>query len=302
MAYTSGDLILDDHYNDFASDVNDVWGTGTGDYGYGQSSVLSTVSPGATVTATQWSTLLSRISNSASHQGSSITSISSPSTGDTISAYAALSSNITTIRTNRLNAAANTGASTPDTASNTTDWTNELSCTCTWTWPGGDEIRYFFNAGGYIEMYVDHGSGGNSKDQDWDSLCSTAGVYRLYASTGESTWSAGATPTTNLTSTGYYDLSTSYTTMFQKPSSSGTYSSNFLQYRFLVNAAHGDGRGNNGNTITGQIRLVDAGADDFNDTVENTTTFYFRYNAPSTTYLTNVWGNPTVTPGIPSVS
>ena len=61
MAYTSGDTILDDHYNIFVqggasavdhntANVNTVWGSGTGDKGYGQSGTLSTVSAGTTIT------------------------------------------------------------------------------------------------------------------------------------------------------------------------------------------------------------------------------------------------------------
>jgi hypothetical protein len=59
MAYTTGDTILDDHYNDFATSVNAVWSTGSGDSGYGQTAV-SSVSVGTTITATQWTTLLSK--------------------------------------------------------------------------------------------------------------------------------------------------------------------------------------------------------------------------------------------------
>jgi hypothetical protein len=43
MAYTVGGLIEATHYNGFAASVNAVWGTGTGDRGYGQSTTLSTV-------------------------------------------------------------------------------------------------------------------------------------------------------------------------------------------------------------------------------------------------------------------
>ena len=35
MAYATGDTILDTHYNDFATSVNTLWGTGSGDDGYG---------------------------------------------------------------------------------------------------------------------------------------------------------------------------------------------------------------------------------------------------------------------------
>ena len=41
MAYTSGDTILDDHYNDFATSVNAIWGSGSGDKGYGQTNTVS---------------------------------------------------------------------------------------------------------------------------------------------------------------------------------------------------------------------------------------------------------------------
>ena len=62
MAYTSGDTILDDHYNDFATSVNAIWGSGSGDKGYGQTNTVSSVSAGSTITASQWTTLLSTVS------------------------------------------------------------------------------------------------------------------------------------------------------------------------------------------------------------------------------------------------
>ncbi len=57
MAYQTGDSILDDHYNAFATSVNAVWGTGTGDAGYGQGTTVSAVSAGSAVAAAQWVTL-----------------------------------------------------------------------------------------------------------------------------------------------------------------------------------------------------------------------------------------------------
>ena len=95
MAYQTGDTILDDEYNVFATglaaggstdsaNLNNVWGTGQADRGYGQSTILSAVTAGSTVTATQWATLLARITSAADHQGSSITAMSSPSATDII--------------------------------------------------------------------------------------------------------------------------------------------------------------------------------------------------------------------------
>ena len=67
MAYTSGDTILDDHYNDFRTSVNAIWGVGLNDQGYGQTNIVSSVSAGTTITATQWTTLLARITSAANH-------------------------------------------------------------------------------------------------------------------------------------------------------------------------------------------------------------------------------------------
>ena len=63
MAYATGDTIPTPHYNDFATSVNTLWGTGSGDDGYGNSSTVSTVSDGTTITAAQWTTLLARITS-----------------------------------------------------------------------------------------------------------------------------------------------------------------------------------------------------------------------------------------------
>ena len=103
MTYSSGNTILDDDYNGFKDDVNAQWSTGSSDTGYGQSAV-SAVSAGSTVTATQWGSLLTPITNAAAHQGTSISPIGNPSVGDTIQAYTTLAGNITDITgSNRLN-------------------------------------------------------------------------------------------------------------------------------------------------------------------------------------------------------
>ena len=77
MTYTSGGLIEATDYNGFASttsgaNVNNVWGAGSGDSGWGQPTTLSTVSVTNTVTATQWSDLNNRISSMGSQTGTSM--------------------------------------------------------------------------------------------------------------------------------------------------------------------------------------------------------------------------------------
>jgi hypothetical protein len=86
MAYLAGNTILDDHYNGFVSSVNSIWGTASGNTGYGQGSALSSTSAGSTITATQWETLVSRLETIGSHQATSGISFSTISAGNTISA------------------------------------------------------------------------------------------------------------------------------------------------------------------------------------------------------------------------
>ena len=113
MAYTALDKILAAHYNTFVSgngtfgitnnnvaNLNSVWGEGFNDKGYGQSTVLAQVSPGGTVTATQWATLIARMQSAATHQGAAITDMPGAGAGaaiiggDLIEAIATMQANI----------------------------------------------------------------------------------------------------------------------------------------------------------------------------------------------------------------
>ena len=110
MTYTQGGLIQATDYNGFVSttagaNVNDIWSTGTGDKGYGQSA-LATVSAAGTVSATQWAGLVNNISAMASHQGTTITARTAPVTGDLIEILSNLNTDLTSITDNRGNAAA----------------------------------------------------------------------------------------------------------------------------------------------------------------------------------------------------
>ena len=213
MAYTTGDTILDDHYNDFATSVNAIWGTGSGDSGYGQGTTVSAVSAGSTITAAQWTTLLARISSAASHQVSSITAISNPSAGNTISAFTALSTNIGTITTNRLNVHARQGVANTN-RDNTNTFTGTLTFTHKWAWASTNQARYFFNAGGRLSISGSQsGHGSDSKGNEWATLLTQAGTYYVYAQTSGKSGGSGS-PSTNDTNKGYHDLTSSYVTVF----------------------------------------------------------------------------------------
>ena len=108
MTYTSGSLIQNTDYNTFtttAGGLNDIWSTGSGDKGWGQTA-FTAASTGGTVTATQWSTLVNNLASMGSQTNTTLTSRTAPVAGNTIAILANVSTDITNCTTNRGNAAA----------------------------------------------------------------------------------------------------------------------------------------------------------------------------------------------------
>ena len=94
MTYSSGGLIQATDYNGFVSttagaNLNDIWSTGSGDKGWGQT-VVPTVSAAGTVTATQWASLVNDIATAGTQTNTTVTARSAPTTGQTISVLAAV--------------------------------------------------------------------------------------------------------------------------------------------------------------------------------------------------------------------
>ena len=126
MAYSAGDTILDDEYNNFANDatnnINGLWGAGNGTKGYGQSNTISAVSAGGAINAAQWNTLQDRLQNVADHQGTSINNgAGGLSAGDTVAILADFGADITTVTNARYTVAADnvTASANPNSANRT---------------------------------------------------------------------------------------------------------------------------------------------------------------------------------------
>jgi len=265
-------LILDDHYNGFVTDVNSVWGSGSGTSGYGQTNTVSSVSAGATITATQWATLLSRITSAANHQGSSITSITSPNAGNTISAYTALSGNITTITNNRQNAAGNgTDITTGGSVSYTSSWKGSVTATYTITFGSAENIRYFDNCGGYIIVDFSRSGGTtNDKNTEWTDTCNKAGPVNINP----------------------YGLGASYAQQSITYADTTPYTANYIKTSAYKN----------GTTVYVKVEYVDAAADAqgsfgeqaWMDIVDGTLTTTLTVRPPSTTYLSSTWGSQSI--------
>lgn len=325
MTYSSGGLIQATDYNGFVSttsgaNVNDIWGTGSSDKGYGQTP-LATVSAAGTVTATQWASLVNTISAMANHQGTSITARSAPVAGDTISILNALNTDLTNVTNNRGNAAANgtqvttfsgTTSKTTGTGSGSSAWT--ITFTHTVTFASTDAARYFFNAGGRIKIEFNKTSTGTEADDEWNDLANTlcGDIYITGGSltqtiagttyTGTTKTGGTGTPSTLATATGWYDLTTSNVTIYQQYADTPPYTT---QYIAIAARKSADGTqliltttwvdpGGSGAGSTDAISGGTATTSPFSSfgTAPATVVTYFP---PSSTYLTTAsWGTPTI--------
>jgi hypothetical protein len=323
MAYTIGSTIVATDYNGFVStnggaNLNNVWSTGSGDSGYGEAAV-STVSAAATITATQWASLNSKISSVASHTGTAITSRANPTSGTTIAILAALNTDLTAINTNRNNAVASgsqyttisgTNYKSGTTGSGTAAWT--LTFTNTITWASADAARYFFNAGGRIKLQTNKSSTGTAADAEWNDLATTlmsdlfitggTGTQNIAASNYTGTTRSGGTgsPAINASTTGWYDLTTGDTNLFQQYADTSPYTGMNILVKAktagtgtqLVITTVWNDPGDPGAYGEG---IISGGTATSGATPGTAPCTIVTYYAPSSTYLTSAaWGTPSI--------
>jgi len=315
MTYSVGSTIVDDDYNIFATgnaagtgdnsvnNINTIWGTGTGDKGYGQSTTLAAVSAGATVQATSWANLVARNASLASHQGTTITGISAPSAGDTVAVYSALSSNVTAVNTNRNNAAAE-GSDGSVSSTSTAGWNNSSTLSKTFTFASANQLRYFFNAGGQIRISWSR-SGGTASTQNttWTNLLTACGTLVLTGAAASKTINGVAY--TGLTKIGGSGSPTTLTTTEGAFALDGTPSLNFKQ---VPSAPYGANEVEVSYSISGSVITIFTDlSDDYAppdpaspDNVDGTLTQVSTIRQPSTTHISASWG--TVSQNSPSWS
>jgi hypothetical protein len=307
MTYSSGGLIQALDYNTFAqggasvnhnvANVNTVWGVGNSNKGYGQSTTLSAVAAGNTVTATQWATMIARLNSILSHQAGAGTGVTQPTAGNTISYLSTLSSKVTTGYNNRLNFVSN-GTDAAATGSVNTAFTQDtgsLTITRTVTFSSGDTARYFFNAGGKILFnFSSTNNAGNSKSTDWESMIdSKLGSILVSGYTNSRTGTGGSVTSSN-GALGYWNAGTSNALVLTLTSGSGTadYGSNKVDIYIKTNGAQGS-NGDVGSALTCVAVFTDVAADGFDDQVNVTINTTVTVRPPLTTYLSNTWGTPT---------
>lgn len=311
MAYSSGSLIEATDYNSRVNSINSVWFNDVAEYGYGQTA-LTTVAAENTVTAAQWASMVNTIAAMANHQGTTITARTAPVTGDIIEILAAVDIDITKTTTNRLNAVASgsqftgwTGTSAKTTATSGATWT--ITFTHTIDFGSPNQARYFFNAGGRIKIDFSKTSTGDQGDAEWNDLASTlcgdifitAGGTQTIAGTsytGTTKIGGTGTPDTLASSTGWYGLTTSDTRLYRQYADTAPYTSNNIEVNAKTQASASQlvltttWNAFDGDAITGGT--APSGA-----TPGTAPTTLVTLFPPSTTYLTNSWGTPSVTAG-----
>jgi len=282
--------------------LNTVWATGGTSAGYGQPA-LANVAVGTQVYNTDWANLVSKTANSASHQGTSITTVTAPAAGNTVSYVSAIPTNLTTIYAPRLNAATQ-GSTVANTATLGTTWTSAATFTHTITFANGDAARYFFNSGGQLKVTCAHANSTAGINLLFNNLASNVGTVVLSApSTGTATISGvsftgvtkiggGGNAPTVLPNNGYYALTTSNANVFTQLASTGP--AGYLSTFIRVIAASNGTQGSNGDT--GSAITLYTVWDEIPDglTVGTGTSTTVTVQAPETTYLANTWGTITV--------
>ena len=250
MAYQAGDTIEASTYNTFVNSssspygYNHFAGTGSGEYGLGQTHI-STVSAGGTVQASQWNSLFTGLANISNHTNVALSSLTAVSAGDTIAVKSALISSLATMATQVSTGCPFVTAVSPSAALTTvttgsegwdTSATQEISA----TFSNANEMRWFFNAGGKLRFVVTAtATSVSAKDTAFVAL--GTGIGNLDVGSQATTRSnAGQSLTTDGLANGFYDLGTSYTTLIKLTQNSyAAYNANTLEVQAKLDAAPG---------------------------------------------------------------
>lgn len=305
MTYSSGGLIQASDYNTLAwgsaaggtyvdsDNLAVVWGTGTGRYGYGQStSSFTQVSTTGVVTAAQWTGLLGQMTAAKNHNGATFGAMAASVTAGTVISYInTVASNLTALRGA---VGTSTGALTNSAATTytgPTTWQTSTVCTHTVTFASADAARYFFNAGGQLRLSFSVPTG-NARANEWNDTATKCGTIIIgYRNT---TKSGGLnTPTTllNANNGGYWNLTTTDVVHFKQFADSAPYTTNYIQV-----AAKWSGTAANGGypVLTLTTTYADVQDNTFQQSVGVAASTSLVVSSPPTTYLTNTWGTPTV--------
>ena len=281
--------------------LNATWAVGGGTAGYGQTAEAN-VAVGDTVAASKWANVVNRTASAATHQGSSITAVTAPASGGTITYLSAIPTNLQTIYSNRLNAGSQ-GSTTANTATTVSTWSDKATFTHTASFANGDAARYFFNSGGQLKITMSHPSG-TGINLLLNNLASNVGTVVMSApSSGTVSISGtsysgiqrvgggGNAPTVS-TNSGYYAMTTANANVYYQTASTGP--AGYLSTNINIFIKSNGTQGSNGDT--GSIITIYTVWDEIPNglTVASGSAVTVTAQAPETTNLANSWGTITL--------
>jgi hypothetical protein len=258
MAYAVNDTITTSEYNGLLTNttssgtppafgINHIFGTGTLEYGLGQTA-LGSVTVADTVAAAQWNSLFTSMNNVALHAGVTLTSTTAKSAGDTIAIISALTTDLNTLAaavasgcesaanggpagaTGTANLSINDELTTASNAATVTPprWNDSHVVEHVATFASANNARHYFNAGGKLQISVTRTANGGTtsteKDLSVDELITGLGVFRLGAQISSRSGSTETLDSSGALTQGFYDLTTDYQTICIITQNSGTYS------------------------------------------------------------------------------
>ena len=287
-----------------ANTLNSVWATGGSSAGYGQTAVANVTAGNVVVATSAWNSLVTYTANSATHQGSSITAVTAPVSGNVVTYNSSIPTNLQTIYTNKLNAASQSGTSANAVATATT-WSNNALWTHTATFANGDAARYFFNSGGQFKITMAHSNVAAGINLEWNQLASNVGTVAVSAmNSGTATIAStvyngitkvggGGTAPTISQNSGYYGLSISNANAFTQVASTGPagYTASYVNILIKTNGAQGT-NGDVGNVITFYTKWQEAS--NVGLTVGTGSTVTLTAVPPEVTNIGNSWGTITL--------
>lgn len=294
MAVNSNNTITAAQYNNLQSRISQLVGTGSGDFGYGQSLSSSqvsavvdeTVPDGDSITAVQFNNLRDDLGIAYKHQTGNNLPINAFSTGDIIGAdqsgtdldfqpdgsYIFVNQDASKGFNDFLDIISDLEADrfvidqtqqeiqVRASDSRTTQWNGTINSEFTISFSDSDARRHFFNAGGQIRIsgFVDMGtSTGDSqaRDQGWKDMIENPGEIQFdYNSTVITGSTTGVSFPDGVV--GNEDLTSSFKIIFKKDANSGTYGDSYWQIEVQNDSA---------TQIRFKITLVDDGPESDSD-------------------------------------
>lgn len=265
MAAGTGSIIENADYNSIRTKIIGIMAAGAGQSGYGQTVVSSSVAFGNNITKAQWDALRFDIINARIHQDGVPPTLTQAVQGQPIRYGAGQPNNQydlaadVAVANKWLLGAGQFIVDSGITATRSTPWLNNVTATCTITFPTNNHARWFFNSGGKIRISSSRAGGtGSPQNASWTNLLNSAGVLSF----------GGNTPGIN-----FYNL-TNVNQVFYSASASAVYTGN--TYTVSVRTNTPNNVNGDGNIVYLTMSFTDVytytgmGSTSFPDTVDGT--------------------------------